>query len=62
MEWWIARNKGNCLGLYPDEPRYDHRYDEWTSKYAECITLPFSSFPEVTWDNSPQQIEVNLIK
>lgn len=62
MKFWIARNKEDELELYPDEPRYDARYDEWTSKVAEYISLPFDLFPEVTWENSPQQIKVKLIK
>lgn len=58
MRLWISRDKeDNYLYLFKEEP-----YLEGTSFYGKCVTyLDGDLFPEVTFENSPKQIELKLI-
>lgn len=58
MELWIARDKSGVLALYPDKPmKMD---DIWDSD--NWFVLDRASFPEVTFENSPQEVELVLKK
>ena len=62
MKLWIARNKNNTLALYTEEPTlYYNDYYEGPYK-SQRIDLDENLFPEVTFENSPQMVEVNLVK
>ena len=62
MELWIARDKDNDLALYTDEPiLYYNEYYEGPYK-SQTIELDENLYPEVTFENSPQLVEVKLIK
>ena len=62
MTLWVARDKNNALALYTEEPiLYYNEYFEVPYK-AQMIDLDEDLFPEITFENSPQQVEVNLIK
>lgn len=55
---WIARDENKDLYLYEREPikEYDYFYSSYVS-----IELDKNLFPEVTWENSPKQVELKLI-
>lgn len=60
MRLWIARDLGKDgrLTLHYEQPIYIVGRG-WDKVWA----IPDSSlFPEVTFENSPQEIEINLIK
>lgn len=64
MELWIARDKdtGELWG-YTDRPLLDvgmYKMD-FSLKNSSCYELPDEWFPEVTFENSPQQVEIKLI-
>jgi hypothetical protein len=62
MKLWIARDKNNALGLYTVEPTlYDNKYYDGTYQ-SQMIDLDENLFPEVTFENSPQQVEIKLVK
>lgn len=70
MKLWIARDKDGSLFAYEYEPLRNEKEEifevahlEWGEwNWEELDTLPFSEmFPEVTWENSPQQVELKLI-
>ena len=62
MKLWAARNKNNKLALYTEEPiLYYNEYYEGPYK-SQRIDLDEELFPEVTFENSPQQVEVKLVK
>ena len=62
MEFWIARNKNGALALYTEEPiLYYNEYYEGPYK-SQSIDLDENLFPEVTFENSPQQVELKLVK
>lgn len=55
IQGWVARDKGRFLGLYPWQPK---RGDvAWLC--GSCMVLPINTFPDLTWDDEP--IEVELI-
>ena len=62
MKLWIARDKDGMLYLYEDKPKLAysnaHYFDVANGK---CYGLPIGLYPEVTFENSPQQVELKLI-
>lgn len=67
MELWIARDLvNNELCLYGKKPKLSEEFEGiWVcSQYDELvnvIVLPSEYFPEVTFENSPQKIKIELI-
>lgn len=49
MKMWISRNKSGRLYMYREKP------------ILSCI-LDYDMFPEVTFENSPQKVEIKLVK
>lgn len=67
MKLWIARTKprsatgGTFLGLYENKPNYHESYNLWQSPLGIPLYIDDTKFPEVTFENSPQQVEIKLI-
>ena len=77
MKLWIARDKhipdgtfpypegfNGELYLYGSEPDIKKnvaREGIWTCKREEFIELDYKLFPEVTFENSPQEVELKLV-
>ena len=62
MKMWIARNSDNTLELFKIKPK--SFYEERIGKYwvgGNGLFLNSNSFPEVTFENSPMEVEL-LIK
>ena len=61
MKYWIARNERGLLFLYDDEPFKDkyENYDYWETS-GNCYLIDDDLFPEVTFENSPQEVELKL--
>lgn len=61
MKFWVARDEEGALYLYDDVP-------EKLTKcfiqqgYKEVMKLSDDLFPEITFENSPQEIELKLVK
>ena len=62
MKFWIARDRDNSLALFKTRP-INHADLCWVPREdVDCgnyINLPESEFPEVTFDNSPKEIDVD---
>ena len=58
MKLWIARDKNNGLYLYLDKPTCD---DDYFYSLHDEMLIPHQLFPEVTFENSPQQVEIKLV-
>lgn len=60
MRFWLARDKDGSLNLYDNIP--DKR-SEYFLSYAGYNDIPLDErlFPEVTYENSPRQVELKLI-
>ena len=61
MNLWIARDLNGKLFLYDKKPSKGMRgFSVSMSTHSYCISP--SNFPEVTFENSPQLVEIKLIK
>ena len=60
MKLWIARDKDNDLYLYDDVPQKckTHFIQQ---DYKSVMELSDKLFPEVTFENSPQEVEIKLV-
>ena len=62
MKLWIARDKNGFIGLYRSEPfwkRVNAYREDWKGDFMAYLNKDI--FPEVTFENSPQQVEIKLI-
>lgn len=61
MELWIARDKDGLICLFKTKPiRQDNAF--YANEYlcTSCFALDFDAFPEVTWENSPKKVTIEL--
>ena len=57
MKLWIARDKDGGLTMFKNAPNLHKTW--WYSDLY--MILPESEFPEVTFENSPQEVELKII-
>ena len=65
MKMWIARDKNGRLDLFPSEPylvESERHGLIWENDYADYMRLPDEAYPEVTFENSPMEVELKLIE
>lgn len=68
MRYWIGRDKDGGLYLYNYKPRKNEILERFTcsikpdGEWSEEYELDSHLFPEVTFENSPQEVEIKLIK
>jgi hypothetical protein len=60
MEIWIARDKSGTLALHESEPYYS--FGVYWHNCNQEFYLDSELFPEVTYENSPQKVEIKLVK
>ena len=62
MKIWIARDK-NGLYMYEKRPTFFVSFGEFGCMIGETYCkLPSHWFPEITFENSPQEVELKLVK
>lgn len=54
---WIARDENGLLYLYNKKPR-KYKFMFVTDGLGKMLEINKNTHPEVTWENSPQQIEI----
>lgn len=59
MKIWFARDKSGFLYLHDKKPTLDGEY--WVSN-GSLSSIDIEYFPEVTFENSPQELELKLIQ
>ena len=57
---WVARDEDGILCLYESKPYLDMD-NEWDSDDNDYLVIDESQFPEVTFENSPQEVELKLV-
>lgn len=68
MKCWIARDESGLIAIYKRKPykKYDVFTKSWhwriDNSSGDYMCLLDSYFPEVTFENSPQQVELKLVK
>ena len=60
MKMWIARDKNGNLFLHRDRPYLSRLCGVWDSD--DYFRLEQKDFPEVTFENSPMEVELKLIE
>lgn len=62
MKLWIARNTDDTLVLFQSKPILgpDIIWEELLNE--DCMYIEEYLFPEVTWENSPKEVELKLVK
>lgn len=61
MKLWIARDRrGTRLTLHNGKPTWVEEYRVWSRWYI--ADLDDNDFPEVTFENSPQEVELKLVE
>ena len=58
MKMWIARDLNGGLFLFPEKPRLIRYHHYWWGENWYKINQDL--FPEVTFENSPQEVEIKL--
>ena len=63
MELWIARDRHNALKLYSEKPIFDITLGIKLGFTEDYYIGDINSdlFPTITWENSPQKVELKLI-
>jgi hypothetical protein len=66
MKFWIARDLDETLWLFKECPikkeNLFYPTADITGKFTFYRSIPMDMFPEITFENSPQEVELNLIK
>ena len=66
MKLWIARDESNDLNLYHLKPKLKKSVGDMSfwqpQKFGIEYPICSKLFPEVTFENSPQRVEIKLIK
>lgn len=60
MEFWIARDLSEELILYKEKPSYNNKIKMWVGGGLPIGKLR-GCFPEVTFENSPRKVKIELI-
>lgn len=61
MKLWVARDKNRKLWLYESKPiRQGERFIP--TCFEDCKKLHSTLFPEVTFENSPMEVELVIKK
>jgi hypothetical protein len=61
MKLWIARDTNGDIYLHKNKP-YQKVAGIWTCTDQEFFWLGKEYFPEVTFENSPREVEIKLVK
>lgn len=62
MKLWIARDKNGFIGMYKIKPKWlrvNCFRKDWCGGFIGFLDK--DSFPEITFENSPMQVELNLV-
>ena len=62
MKLWVVRDLSEELVLYKEQPFYNNKIKMWVRGGLPIGRLAGNSFPEVTLENSPQLVELKLVK
>ena len=69
MKMWICRTESGHLSLFGHKPEYNEVMDMWGIRWLcheDDVDVGYGisnkNFPEVTFENSPQEVELKLKK
>lgn len=60
--FWAVRNKhSKALYLFQEKPTWNEEKGYWEETGNWRSGLPYKLFPQVTFENSPQQVELSIL-
>ena len=62
MKMWIARDECGLLSLHNTKPKKFYEECIGYTWIGRSMALPMSLYPEVTFENSPKEVELKLIE
>ena len=62
MKMWICRDMDDTLWMSEGEPYLDEEKGEWNFRSGNYMNLSKEKYPEVTFENSPMEVELKLIE
>lgn len=62
MKFWIAKDLSEELILFKEQPSYNNRIKMWMGGGLPIGKLNGYSFPELTFENSPKRIKIELME
>lgn len=62
MKYYIARDCDGSLWLFKSHKPKKNEYGIFVSEYRDYVELDNTWFPKVTFENSPQEVELKLAK
>lgn len=60
LVFWVARDKDNTLWSYTKKPIRKFSYVWNNTKNSRSFKIPNNFFPQVTFENSPQKVKIEL--
>ena len=54
---WVARDGSGSLNVFDEEPIRDEELEMW-SDGSDHFGLPYSSFPDLTWESEPKKVRL----
>ena len=58
---WVARDKDGVLNLHFLEPSRDLEEGDWGGPVGMSMLLPPGLFPDLTWNDKPLEVYINII-
>lgn len=64
IQGWVGRDQDGYVSLFKNKPirdtcdKDDMPYGFWDDVDGNCIDLPITSFPDITWESEPLDVEI----
>ena len=66
MKFWIARDEDGTLWLFKECPikkeKMFYPTTDTTGRFTYYRSMPEDIFPEITFENSPREVELKIVK
>lgn len=68
IQGWVARDQDGYISLFKDKPirdtcdKDDIPYGFWDDVDGNCIDLPITLFPDLTWESEPIKVRISIIR
>lgn len=66
IQGWVGRDQDGYISLFQERPtrdtfdKSDIPYGFWDEANGHHLELPITSFPDLTWDDDPEPVEIIL--
>lgn len=60
MKLWVARSLDDSILLCTEKMTFNKQFREWGCYYGSFLRLSKENFPELTFENSPQEVKLSL--